>query len=188
MGIMLAGEWAELLCTYHLVGEKQDSLEGELSVAKVEEVLERGTEKVDDHGIVVALLTVPSDEGNTDTTGEGLVDLGLVLKLRVLSLDGLELDGNLFTRDDVDTKVDVTERTGTNLLTDAVFAADTKIHDCCLDCGGLDAKGRCMKRLSLPERVAGWLTESVTMVKRKDGVGKPSEMKAMTNKAGVKIA
>lgn len=46
----------------------------------------------------------------------------------MLGLDGLKLDGNLFTRDDVDAEVDVTEGTRTNLLTDAVLAADTKIH------------------------------------------------------------
>lgn len=130
-----------LLYTYHLISEKQDSLEGEFAVAEVEEVLERGTKKVDDHGIVVALLTVPTDERDTDTTGKGLVDLGLVLELRVLGLDGLELDSDLLTGDDVDAEVNVTERSGTDLLTDTVLAADTEIHDCCEKCGSCGAEG-----------------------------------------------
>ncbi|KAI3487940.1 hypothetical protein L1887_48023 [Cichorium endivia] len=89
--------------------EEKDGLEGELSVAEVEEVLEGRAEEVDDHGVVVALLAVPADEGDADTACEGLVDLGLILELRVLGLDGLELDGDLLTGDDVDAEVDVTE-------------------------------------------------------------------------------
>lgn len=119
------------LHTYHLISKEQDGLERELAVAKVEEVLERGSKKVDDHGIVVALLAVPSDERDTDTTGEGLVDFGLVLELRVLGFDRLKLDGDLLTRDDVDAEVDVTEGAGADLLTDAVLSSYTKIHDCC---------------------------------------------------------
>jgi hypothetical protein len=84
-----------------LIGEEQDGLQGEFAVAEVEEVLERGAEQVQDHGIVVALGTEPAHEGDTDTASEGLVDAGLILKLRVLGLDALELDGNLFTGDDV---------------------------------------------------------------------------------------
>lgn len=109
-----------------LVGEKENGLERELAVAEVEQILEGRTtargladnapstlyanhsQKVEDHGIVVALSSVPTDKGNADTSGKRLVDLGLVLELRVLGLDGLELDGDLLTGDDVDTKVDVT--------------------------------------------------------------------------------
>lgn len=94
--------------TYELVGEEENSLEGELAVAEVEEILETGSEEVDDHGVVVALDSEPSHERNSDSTGERLVHLGLILELRVLGLDGLELDGDLFARDDVDTQVDVT--------------------------------------------------------------------------------
>jgi hypothetical protein len=39
-------------------------------------------------------------------------DLGLILELRVLCLDRLKLDSNLFSRDDVDTEIDVTWTTG----------------------------------------------------------------------------
>jgi hypothetical protein len=91
-----------------LIGKEEDGLEGELAVAKVEEIFERGAEEIDDHGIVVAFGAEPADEGDADTTGKGLVDLGFVLELRVLCLDGLELDGDFFARNDVDAEIDVT--------------------------------------------------------------------------------
>ena len=84
-----------------LVGEQQNRLEGELAVAEVEEVLERGAEQVEHHGVVVALGAEPSHKGDANTAGEGLVDASLVLQLGVLGLDALELDGDLLTRDDV---------------------------------------------------------------------------------------
>lgn len=84
-----------------LVGEQEDGLEGEFAVAEVEEVLEGRAEQVEDHGIVVALGAEPSDEGNAHAAGEGLVDASLILELRVLGLDGLKLDGDLLTGDDV---------------------------------------------------------------------------------------
>lgn len=75
----------------------------------------RHSQQVQDHGVVVALGTVPPHKGDTDTTGERLVHLGLIFELGVLSLDGLELDGNLLARDDVDTKVDITWGTSANI-------------------------------------------------------------------------
>ena len=93
-----------------MVGKEEHSLEAELAVAEIEEVLQGWAEQVDDHGIVVTLCPEPTDKGNADATGKRLVDLGLVLELRVLSLDGLELDGDLLARDDVDPEIDVTYR------------------------------------------------------------------------------
>jgi hypothetical protein len=94
--------------TNELVGEEESRLEAELAVAEVEEVLEGRTEQVEHHGVVVALDSEPPHERHTNSSGEGLIDLGLVLELRVLRLDRLELDGDLLTRDDVDTEVNVT--------------------------------------------------------------------------------
>lgn len=93
--------------SYELIGEQEDSLEGEFAVAKVEEVFERGTKEIKNHGVVVTFGAEPPHERDADTAGEVLVNLGLVLELRMLGLDGLELDGNLFTGDDVDAKIDV---------------------------------------------------------------------------------
>lgn len=84
-----------------LIGEEQDSLQGELAVAEVEEVLEGGSEQVEDHGIVVAFCSEPSHERDTDTTSQRLVHASLILQLWVLRLDGLKLDSNLLAGDDV---------------------------------------------------------------------------------------
>ena len=84
-----------------LIGEKQHRLERELAVAEVEQILKRRTEQIQDHGVVVALGAKPANEGDANSAGKGLVDTGFILQLRVLSLDALELDGNLLARDDV---------------------------------------------------------------------------------------
>lgn len=73
--------------TYQLISEQQNCLEREFAVAKVEEVLKGRAKEVDDHRVVVAFGAEPPDKGDTDTTGKGLVDLGFVLKLRMLGLD-----------------------------------------------------------------------------------------------------
>ena len=86
-----------------LIGQEQNSLQGEFSVAKVEEIFQTRAEKVDNHGIIIALGTEPTDEGNADTTSEGLVDTGLIFELRVLGFDAFELDSNLFAGNDVRT-------------------------------------------------------------------------------------
>lgn len=126
-----------------LVGKEQDRLQGKLAVAEVEEVLEGRTEQVQNHGIVVALGSEPADKGNADASGKRLVDAGLILQLRMLGLDALQLDGDLFARDDVGalrvvsdrshgrrqlrTQVNVTETAAANLAADSIFVADTQI-------------------------------------------------------------
>ena len=84
-----------------LVSKQQYGLEREFAVAEVEQVLQTGAQKVDDHGIVVAFRTEPSHEGDADAAGEGLVDTGLVFQLGVLGLNALELDGNLLAGDNI---------------------------------------------------------------------------------------
>ena len=86
-----------------LVGQEKDGLQRELAVAEVEEILEGGAEEIEDHGVVVTLSAEPADEGDTDTTGERLIDASLILELRVLGLDAFKFDGNLLTGDDVST-------------------------------------------------------------------------------------
>lgn len=112
-----------------LVRQQEDGLERELAVAEVEQILQTGTEEVQHHGIVVTFCSEPTDERDAHTTGEGLVDTGLVLQLRVLGLDALELDGDLLAGDDVGAQVDVTERSGTDLAADTVFVTDSEILD-----------------------------------------------------------
>lgn len=110
-----------------LISEEKDGLQGEFSVAEVEEVLQAGSEEIEDHGIVVTLGTEPADKGDTDTTSKGLVNTSFIFELRVLGLDALELDGNLFTRDDVGSEVNVAEGATTDFTTDTIFITDAKI-------------------------------------------------------------
>ena len=91
-----------------MVGEEEHSLKGKLAIAEIEKVFKRRAEEIEDHGIVIAFGTKPPNERNTNTTSESLVDFGLILELGVLSLDGLELDGDFLARNDVDTEVDIT--------------------------------------------------------------------------------
>jgi hypothetical protein len=125
-----------------LVGQEQDRLQREFAVAEVEEVFQAGTQEIKNHGIVIALGTEPADEGDADTTSQRFVDTSLVLELRVLGLDALQLDGDFFTRDNVGTQVDIAKRAGSDLSANAVFVTDAEIHcghlDCCLtSCSGL---------------------------------------------------
>lgn len=110
-----------------LVGKEENRLQGELSVAEVEEILQARTEEVKNHGVVIALGTKPADKRDTNTTGKRLVDTGLIFELRVLGLDALELDGNLFSRDDVGAEVDITERTRSDFSADTVLVTDAQI-------------------------------------------------------------
>jgi hypothetical protein len=110
-----------------LIGKEQDGLQRELAVAEVEQVLKRGTKEIEDHGVVVALSAEPSDERHSDTTSEGLVDFGFIFKLRVLCLDGLELDGDFLSRNDVNSEINVTEGSRTDLLSKTVLASNTEV-------------------------------------------------------------
>lgn len=52
-----------------LVGQEENGLERELPVAEVEEVFQAGSEKIEDHGVVVTLGSKPADEGDAHATG-----------------------------------------------------------------------------------------------------------------------
>lgn len=110
-----------------LIGQKENSLQGELPVAEVEQIFQAGTKKVEHHGIVIALGSKPADERDTNTAGKGLVNASLIFKLGMLGLDALELDGDLFSRDNVGAKVDVTEGARSDLSADTVLVTDTQI-------------------------------------------------------------
>lgn len=108
-----------------LIRQQEDSLERELAVAKVEQILKTGAEKVQNHSIVVALSSEPTDKGNTDTTGERLVHASLIFELRVLGFDTLKLDSDLLAGNDVGAEVNVTERARADLAANTVFVTDT---------------------------------------------------------------
>ena len=110
-----------------LVGQQQDRLQGEFTVAEVEEILETGAEEVKDHGVIVALGSKPADERDADAAGERLVNAGLILELGMLRLGALELDGDLFSRDNISAQVDVAERARADLSTDTVLVTDAEV-------------------------------------------------------------
>jgi len=69
-----------------LVCKQQNGLQAELAVAKVEKVLQTGTQKVEDHRIVVAFRTEPPHERDSDAASQSLVDLRLIFELWMLRL------------------------------------------------------------------------------------------------------
>lgn len=110
-----------------LIGEQEDSFQGELAVAEVEKVLQAGTKKINYHGIVVTLGSEPTDKGNANSARKRLIDAGFVFKLGVLCFDRLQFDRNLFAGDDVGTEVYVTEGTGADFSTNTVLVTDAKV-------------------------------------------------------------
>ena len=58
----------ELNPTYELVRQQEDSLEAELPVAEVEEVLQAGPQQLHHHHVVLALAAVVLDKGNPNTS------------------------------------------------------------------------------------------------------------------------
>jgi hypothetical protein len=80
-----------------LVGKEKHGLQGELSVAEVEQILQTGSKQIENHSIVVALCSEPADKWDADTTSKGFVYASLIFELGMLRLDRLKLDGNLFS-------------------------------------------------------------------------------------------
>ena len=52
--------------TYHLISEHQHSLEGELSLAVIEQVLQTGSQQINNHDIVVTLDAKPVNVRDSD--------------------------------------------------------------------------------------------------------------------------
>lgn len=86
-----------------LVGQQQHRLQGEFAIAKIEKILQAGPKKVKDHGVVITFRPKPAYKRNTNASCQGLVDAGLIFELRMLGFDALQLDGNLFARDNIGT-------------------------------------------------------------------------------------
>jgi hypothetical protein len=110
-----------------LIGKQKNGLQRELAVAEIEQILQARSEEIEYHSIVVTLGSKPTDERDSDTTSERLVDTCLIFKLRMLSFYALKLNSNLFTRDDVGTKVDISEAAAAYLPANAVLITHAKI-------------------------------------------------------------
>lgn len=66
--------------THELICEEQNGLERKMFVADLEEILQGGSEEIDDHDIIVALFAGVHDPGNAWATHERLVNLGFLAK------------------------------------------------------------------------------------------------------------
>lgn len=53
-----------------LVCQKKDGLQGEFSVAEVEEIFKRWTKQIEDHGVVVTFCTKPTHERDADASSK----------------------------------------------------------------------------------------------------------------------
>lgn len=113
---------------YELVGQQEHCLQREFAVAEVEEILQAGPKQIENHGIIVTFGAEPTNKGNANTSSERLVNTGFIFQLGMLGLDRLQLNGDLFARDDIGSEIDVTEGTRADLPTDTVLITDTKIH------------------------------------------------------------
>ena len=72
-----------------------------MPIAHLEEVFERRPEKVDNHHVVVTLLSGPNDPGHAGVAHERLVDLGFVLERTVFCDGGLDFDSDFLAGDGV---------------------------------------------------------------------------------------
>lgn len=105
-----------------LVREEQHRLERELALTKDEELLQTGTNDVEDHGVVYTVGAIPADNGNADTAAEGLVDASLIFKLGPFDFNVFKLDGNLLAGDIMRTEVYLTKEPESKFAADAVPA------------------------------------------------------------------
>jgi hypothetical protein len=74
----------------------------------IEEVLKRWTKVFQDQNVIVTFSSKPMYTRNANGASETLVHTVLVLDLRVLCVDDLELDGDIAFRNDVDSAINDT--------------------------------------------------------------------------------
>lgn len=114
-----------------------------MTEARLEKKLEAKSQCVGDHVGISTISTGGSLEILTAAPCNGLpnaameltssvqdsINLALVEELRVLRLDRLELDRNFFARGCIRSKINVSERTASNLSPKAVLPSYTQLHD-----------------------------------------------------------
>lgn len=67
----------------HLVSQHEDGLQRELPFAVIEQVLQRGPQKVDYHHVVVPFYSKPMHIGDAYSSLQNTVEFGLIEQLRV---------------------------------------------------------------------------------------------------------
>ena len=79
-----------------LIHDQQRGLEGEPSPAVLEQVLEVGSQQLEDHHIEVVLDTMPADLRKAHLSRQRCVDVHLLFKQRRMDGVVLELESHLF--------------------------------------------------------------------------------------------
>lgn len=77
-----------------------------------------------------AMSAIPAKQAMWELTSsvQDTINLALVKQLRVLRLDGLQLDSHLFSRGHIGAEVNIAERPATNLPPEAVFLSYSQLH------------------------------------------------------------
>jgi hypothetical protein len=89
-----------------LVRQHENSLQAESSVAAIEELFKGRTESLQNQGIIFTFCAKPVKGRDARASRKVFVDMDFVLKLKVVCVERLELDGNLLLRHDVSSKID----------------------------------------------------------------------------------
>jgi len=112
-----------LYATNHLISQHQDSLHGESSRAKVEEILQTRTQEIHDQDIVISLLTIPPDVRDSHPALQDLVELALIEELGVPSFHTLQLHGHFLPIGDVNSQVNITKTARPDFPHQSVFSS-----------------------------------------------------------------
>mmetsp|Transcript_1763 Transcript_1763/g.5240 ORF Transcript_1763/g.5240 Transcript_1763/m.5240 type:complete len:352 (+) Transcript_1763:405-1460(+) len=110
------------------IRDHEHCLEAEAAAAVVEQILQRRSQQVQNHHVVVALHPVPAHRGDAGATREHAVQLALVHELGVLGLHGLQLDCHLLPRGHIHAQVDVAKRPAPDLTAQPILLAYAQLH------------------------------------------------------------
>mmetsp|Transcript_49555 Transcript_49555/g.97593 ORF Transcript_49555/g.97593 Transcript_49555/m.97593 type:complete len:334 (-) Transcript_49555:238-1239(-) len=112
----------------HLVSQHEYSLEGESSVTAGEELLQGRPQKFNHNARPLALVPPPVNSRNAELAAQHLVNLGLIQQLRVFTLQGFQLDGDLLPRRHVSSGMNLPERSTADFPSHSVFSSRDRLR------------------------------------------------------------
>jgi hypothetical protein len=112
----------------HLIGQHQDRLQRQPTVAFHKQILERFPKEVDDQNVVDALATMPEKSRDSNTALENLINFRFIDQLGRFGPDGLQFDRDRAVGLDLFPAVDFAEVPGANFAAEAESASDNSIH------------------------------------------------------------
>jgi hypothetical protein len=77
-----------------LVCQKENSLQSELGIGTLEEILEREAEAIKDQGLVATFYPKPVNRSYTSTTSKALVNIDFILKLGIIRIERFKFDSD----------------------------------------------------------------------------------------------